>query len=141
MNSAERAHRAWLRRNHVQLDLLTGSEFHAKVHESQPIREADSMASDVPTGTLRYEDGSEIQWEFVEAIPYEPSAYQWDAGIIVQVGDNCYFISTMTGDVYGQRDERWWDDGGSLTRLIENARCPEIDQQIADFERKMGECI
>lgn len=86
------------------------------------------------TGTIQFADETTARWELVEAVPYEPAAYHWDQGIIVSVGENCYFISVGTGDVYAESDE----DEGSLTRLIEGARCPEIDEEIKEFDKRMA---
>jgi hypothetical protein len=83
-------------------------------------------------GILKFQDGTQVEWEFVEHVPYEPSAYHWDEGIIVASKTTEYFISLGTGDVYGQSD----DDSG-LNRLMEEARCPEIDKRIEDFTTAM----
>jgi hypothetical protein len=75
-----------------------------------------------------YQDGSQVTCDFVEHVPYEPSAYHWDDGIIVNVqGVNVlYFVSCGTGTVYTHAD----DDHDSLTRVVENAHCPEINKVI-----------
>lgn len=165
MNPAEQAQRAWLadpRYGNLQLS-LTDDAIHDRLVQSglenasldqasvgnearsdrpqcrvgsfpTPTDQFHSREDQMQTGTLRYADGSEVQWEFVEHIPYEPSAYHWDEGIIVSVGSNMYFISLMSGNVYGASDE----DEDELTRLIENAQCPEIDAQIK-MERERDE--
>ena len=84
------------------------------------------------TGTLKFPDGTQVEWTFVEYLPYEPSAYQTEAGIIVASTTTEYFISVDTGDVYGQADE-----GESLTRLLEGVQCPEIQTRIDAFEAAM----
>lgn len=84
------------------------------------------------TGTLKFPDGTQVEWEFVEHVPYEPSAYHHDEGIIVASTTTEYFISVGTGDVYGQSD----DDSG-LNRLLEDVQCPEIQTRIDAFEAAM----
>ena len=92
------------------------------------------MRYEEPTsGTLRFPDGTQVEWTFVEYLPYEPSAYQTEEGIIVASTTTEYFISLDTGDVYGQGDGE--NDG--LTRLLEDVRCPEIQTRIDAFEAAM----
>ena len=88
------------------------------------------------SGTLKFQDGSEAQWELVETVPYDPSCYSYDEGIIVAVQgrvesvSDVYFISLGDGNVYCSDNGRAWDDGGSLTQYVEGAYCPEIKAGI-----------
>lgn len=80
---------------------------------------------------LVFADGSEIQCYTVEHIPYEPSAYHWDEGIIVaSPSGNYYFVSLGTAMVYGPSDT----DEDELTRHLEDARCPEAEEFLRQCE-------
>ena len=65
------------------------------------------IAKDLPTGTIVFQDGTLVTWTFEEYVPYEPSAYQTDEGIIVWVPTcaddeekgNSYYISLSDGSV------------------------------------------
>lgn len=99
----------------------------------------------INTGTLKsHINDSEVAWQLVEAIPYDPSCYQHDEGYIVAVrtridGDrnNYYFISTMTGNVYDQEDKQEEDETDSLTRLREDLYCPEVQAMLNNFTDMM----
>lgn len=80
------------------------------------------------TYTIKFPNDTSVVTELVEHIPYEPSAYHWDEGIIVEVPntENLYFISCGTGMIYRGSDE----DSDQLTQLVEDAFCPEMDQFI-----------
>jgi hypothetical protein len=114
---------------------LTASRIAAKLSEQKLTRERKSMT--LNNGTLRFEDGTVAEWEFVEYVPYEPSAYHWDEGIIVSVmnGESdgpMYFISLMDGHVY--RGES--TDEESLTAKLEGVFSPEVND---DIERRVNQ--
>ena len=91
------------------------------------------------TGRIVFSDGTIFDWEAEEFLPYDPAAYMNDEGLVVvgvEQPNISYFISTMTGDVYGPEDVD--PDETTLTRLIEGAVCPEITQQINDMLASLG---
>ena len=90
-------------------------------------------------GTLKFADGSMLNWEAEEFLPYEPSANHHDEGLIVSTdgSDDLYFISTMNGLVYAQADEPH-DEIEGLTRLVEDAYSPEITDAIKRFDAMMN---
>lgn len=92
------------------------------------------MSTETKTYTLiDTVDDTRINCEFVEHIPYEPSAYHWDEGVIVSPvnTENLYFLSFMNGFIY----EGELHDSDQLTRRVDTIRCPELEELI-ETQRK-----
>ena len=78
--------------------------------------------------------GATFKVDFVEHIPYEPSAYHWDEGIIVARDETLYFISLSDGDIYVGAD----DDPDSLSKKDDSLRCIEIDAMISKRDAELA---
>jgi hypothetical protein len=88
------------------------------------------------SGTIIFSDGMWVKWTVVEHVPYSPACYQHDEGYIVESSTGTpYFISSMTGIVYGEADNADPDSLDWLTREIEGAYSPEMREYIKDMDR------
>ena len=99
-----------------------------------------SIVTEITEGTIHYPDGTIARWDFVEHVPYDPSCYQNDEGIVVFVrsfhgsaNGNEYYISFTDASVW-----RMGDDETPEPVQIEGAFSPEIKKDIDDFIARMG---
>jgi hypothetical protein len=91
-------------------------------------------------GVILFSDGSRVRWTKEEWLPYAPSENHHDEGMIVTSDSGTsYFISHMTGTVYGESDSD--DPMEGLTREIDGAICPSVArwlEQRARWEEEIG---